>query len=184
MRNKRGNKEIHSEAWSLGYGRINQSNLNREQSLSVEVSEDKMREQRWPNICCASCVCVCVGYLAGEMSLRVCSVLPSTSGASMMPCLSLFKHTQTDQMKDKRARRTSLSAFLAQRNRVRATLIKHTRAHGARGPRGEGKGRCRRLIDSDTSHQDTLRPCKGMTAGCENGKRNKSLNQPLVSFFN
>jgi len=44
-----------------------------------------------PAVCV--CVCVCVESLAGVLSLRVYSVLPGTSGVSMMPCLSLFEHS-------------------------------------------------------------------------------------------
>lgn len=85
-------------------------------------------------VCARVCACVCGQSLAGEMSLRIYSILPRTSGVSVMPCLSLFKHTQTDQMKDKRAHRTSLSAFLGRDGRP-GSDADHTHfcTHGMRG---------------------------------------------------
>lgn len=130
------------------------------QRQTVDVSEDEMRElaelakstlcQLCVLVCVRLCwcVCVCSQSLAGGMSLRICSILPRTSGVSMMPCLSLFKHTQTDQMKDKWAHRTSLSAFLGRDGRA-GSDADHTHfcTHGTRR-KGDD--------DAEVWHRETL----------------------------
>lgn len=73
-------------------------------------------------------------------------------------------------MKDKRAHRTSLSAFLAETDRVGATLIKHTRAH--RAQRGEGAQRV-----TDASQED---PAEEQLQNSKMVEDTNVGNQPLV----
>lgn len=166
---------IQSEPWTLGYGRIDPSLQTQPVTPSVRGLDQRGELAKcMPAVC--MCVYVSVSSLAGKMSLRACSILPRTSTVSMMPCLSRFKHTQTDQMKDKWAHRTSISAFLAGTDGLGATLIKHAHAHRAQQELG---GRCRGLIESDTSYQDIVRPGKETTTW----KRHKSLNQCFILSF-
>lgn len=92
-------------------------------------------------------VCVCSLWLA-KMSLWVYSILPKTSGVFMMPCLSLFKHTQADQMKEQVSTQNTTFS-VSGRDGPRGSDTDQT--HRAHRARGEGGGEGTGPIDIDRS---------------------------------
>lgn len=75
---------------------MNPNDLSRgKQSLSVEVSEDEMRELS-SQVCVVPAVCVhvraCVSSLAGEMSPRVCSVW-AKDNSGLYDAMFVFSNT-------------------------------------------------------------------------------------------